>query len=143
MTLIACIDIRLGLSFLGKRQSRDRVVYADIVRLLGKKRLFIGEYSRALFEDAKISLAENSIYVTKNPLANLNCEDAVFLEACVDNEAVLSADRLILYCWNRHYPSDRRLEKSLIEDNFVLENCFDFAGNSHEKLTRYTLKRKI
>ncbi len=142
MTLILCIDTRLGVSFLGKRQSRDRVLSADIVNSAGGRRILISEYSKLLFDEAKIELSENNIFVTKNPIGDSDEGDLVFLEQKPKREDLLFASELVLYCWGRHYPSDRRLDRGLIDENFELSEEREFVGNSHEKLTRYTLKRK-
>ncbi len=142
MTLITCIDTRLGLSFLGKRQSRDKLLSADIVNYAKGRRILIGEYSRPLFSEAGTELSENNIKVSENPMSEACDSDIVFLEGGVTEKTLLCASELVLFCWNRHYPSDKRLARSFIDENFTLTNTHEFVGNSHDNLTRYTLKRK-
>ena len=48
------------------------------------------------------------------------------------------ADRLeqiILYRWNRKYPSDKKFPFSPESKGFKLISSVDFAGNSHDNIT--------
>ena len=44
--------------------------------------------------------------------------------------------RLIVYRWNRLYPSDVQFPLEYLSGKCKLESSFDFAGNSHERITR-------
>ena len=142
MTIITCIDMRLGLSFGGKRQSRDRALTKDAVHLACGRKILISEYSKMLFEEAEIPFAEANIFVSKDPLGDASGDDFVFLEIDVTNDQLVLCDELILYAWNRHYPSSKHLDEQFLRANFELSSEFEFEGNSHEKLTRYATKRK-
>ncbi len=48
---------------------------------------------------------------------------------CVDR-----LDRLIVYRWNRHYPSDVRFPPELAD--FTLQSSTEFRGSSHDLITR-------
>ena len=48
---------------------------------------------------------------------------------CVDR-----LDRLIVYRWNRHYPSDVRFPLELAD--FTLQSSTEFRGSSHDLITR-------
>ena len=49
-------------------------------------------------------------------------------------------DQVIVYQWNRSYPSDTWLDISL--DSFQLVEQVDFVGSSHERITRLTYQRR-
>jgi hypothetical protein len=43
-------------------------------------------------------------------------------------------DAVTVYRWNRHYPSDRKLDLDL--SAYKLYTNTEFAGSSHEKITK-------
>ncbi len=141
MKIIICIDERLGFSFNGRRQSRDRALTRDIVNSANGRRIIIEKHSALLFEEAGIALSENNIII-KDSYSEVADGDIVFLENFADESFLLLADELVLYSWNRHYPATKKLDRAFLEANFELCESFEFSGNSHEKLTRYTTKRK-
>ena len=49
MTLYVCVDDKLGMAFMGRRQSRDRAVYEDIALRCGDAPLYMDARSQALF----------------------------------------------------------------------------------------------
>ena len=49
MIVIVCVDQRNGLAFNGRRQSRDRMVAADILKESAGRRLWMTPSSRRLF----------------------------------------------------------------------------------------------
>ena len=58
MIVIVCVDQRNGLAFNGRRQSRDRMVAADILKESAGRRLWMTPSSRRLFlPEAEISQA--------------------------------------------------------------------------------------
>ena len=58
MTVIVCVDDRGGMRFHGRRQSRDRLLCADVLRLCGRVRM--NAASAALFEglDGQLLVSE-------------------------------------------------------------------------------------
>ena len=48
---------------------------------------------------------------------------------------------IVIYRWNRHYPSDLRIEGDLL-DGWAAVERMDFEGNSHEKITREIFERQ-
>lgn len=124
MTAIVCVDTRGGMAFGGKRQSRDRLLCVDAVRLCGTLRML--PYSAALFAEL--------------PEAAELCEEllredgAYFVET--DSLETAKLDELILYRWNRLYPADLWLRFDPRERGMELVSSEDFAGSSHERITR-------
>lgn len=132
MTAIICLDDRNGMMFNKRRQSRDRLVIADILRLADGGRLFMGLYSRTLFSDLEDGKAE--IIVDENFLKLAGRGDFCFVEDKKLGAFLSEIEGLIVYRWNRLYPSDIKLDIPL--NSMKLKESLDFKGNSHERITR-------
>ena len=129
MTLYICLDDRNGLQFNKRRQSRDAAVLEDIrSQLTGD--LLIDPFSKKLIQEAEIP------YVLPPETA----ED-FFVEDIPSDEILGKTSKLVIYRWNRHYPSDVRWEPDLAGMGFSLRETAEFAGTSHEKITREVYKR--
>ena len=61
MRVIVCLEDKGGMMFNRRRQSRDRVLNADVVKMCQGSRLLIAPYSMLLFEelDASVVCDEN------------------------------------------------------------------------------------
>ncbi len=137
MRLIVCIDERRGIAFNGRRQSRDRAVCMDIAKdLRDGERLLLSEYSRPLFEGIcpYIICRDDFLDAAKEG-------DSCFAENSMLAPYAEKADSIVLYHWNRHYPSDMTFDIDLEKEGFMLYEVKEFVGNSHEKITKETYKR--
>ena len=124
MTLYICLDDRSGLQFNKRRQSRDSAVLEDIrSQLTGN--LLIEPFSEKLIREESIP------YVLPPETA----ED-FFAEDIPSDEILETVKKLVIYRWNRHYPSDIRWEPDLSAMGFALQETTEFPGTSHEKITR-------
>lgn len=127
MTLVLCADDRGGLLFNGRRQSRDRAVTADILTEGEGGTLWMDAYSKGQFpEDAPIQVCE--AFPPPGP------GDLFFLERQDPIPLLPRASRLIVYRWNRLYPSDRRLP--LPPGGWKLLSQAQFPGHSHKQITK-------
>lgn len=128
MKLILFLDERGGMLFLGKRQSQDSAARAYILNMTAGHRLWMNGYSAGQFtEGGEISLSES-------PAKDAAAEDY----ALIENLPVTldKADEVILFLWNRHYPSDVRFDTArLAKEGFRLTKTEELAGTSHEKIT--------
>ena len=124
MTLYICLDDRNGLQFNKRRQSRDAAVLEDIRSCLSGD-LVIEPFSEKLIREAEIS------YV----LLPERGED-FFAENVPSEEILAETGKIVIYRWNRHYPSDIRWEPDLTALGFLLKETTEFPGTSHEKITR-------
>ncbi|MBQ7897049.1 MAG: hypothetical protein IJ323_01360 [Clostridia bacterium] len=131
MTYVFCLDERMGMAFMGKRQSRDRKLIEDFVSYALGKSIFIFPYSESLFENI-----ENVTVVSSVPAEG---DGFLFLEN-IKPESLDGADGIIIYNWMRHYPSDLVFDLDLSE--FELESEMTFEGFSHPEITRKAYKRK-
>ncbi len=122
-TLIVFIDKDNGLSFAGKRQSKDREAIRYIGNLLNGETLSIAPYSEKLFEGSSAILDISEDYL-KSPAS-------WFLSERGDADPE-DFDRIITLCWNRAYPSDR---KFILPEGMHPVKKDEFKGYSHERIT--------
>lgn len=134
MKLIVCLDDAGGMMFNRRRQSRDRVLIADMIRHVGKSPLRTSPYSVPLFgEDA------STLCAVPNPLENAKAGDYCFVEDTPLPQNLNGVDELIIYRWNRLYPSDVRFDCDT--SAFSLAESCEFAGSSHDKIKKEIWKK--
>lgn len=127
MNLIVCLDDNNGYSFASRRQSRDKVQLEKMLKTVGESNLFVNDYTAKLFD----ALPSNVI-VSDNPLTAAQTGEYCFIENITISN--IQPEKVIIYRWNRHYPSDKKLPSELLSNKKLLSST-DFAGNSHEKIT--------
>jgi len=128
MVLLICLDNRNGISFHQRRQSADRCVYEKILALTGERPLWIRPYSEKKFPKDRVSVVADFSGVS-DPDAWCFAEDDSFLP-------ILDRfDRVIVYRWNRDYPSDVVFPKNCL-DMYRISATTDFPGNSHKVITQ-------
>ena len=134
MTLIVCLDDHGGMMFNRRRQSRDRVLIAELMAHIGDRRLVVSPYSAPLFPaDAP------DVTVAEDPCAAAGTDEFAFVE---DTDPIAAWDRVtsvMLYRWNRVYPADRRFRGDMT--GFLLSETHEFVGFSHEKITKEVWKK--
>lgn len=129
MIVILCLDDKKGMMFNNRRQSKDKLVIQDILKLVDGKKLFISSYSESLFQGL-----ESNLIIDDNFLNNATKEDYCFVENNNLKDFSEKIEKIIVYKWNRIYPSDLKLEIPIQDWNLI--DSFEFAGNSHDKITR-------
>ncbi len=134
MIVAVCIDDKNGMMFHQRRQSRDRLQISDLVAVSGERKIRIHPYSQLLFEDYPDHIATDEHF-----LDDAGEDDICFVENVDLSPYTDRIHRLILYRWNRHYPSDLKLTLDL--SRFVLQQTTDFQGSSHHKITREEYSR--
>ena len=130
MKLIACIDENCGLMFNKRRVSSDVAVIDRITEIVGDGKILVNSYSAPLF----IGKADN-IVVDDDFLIKAETEDYCFVENADITEHLVGVTELILYHWNRKYPSDFKFPKEAAIKGKKLISTSEFSGNSHEKIT--------
>ncbi len=133
MKLIVCLDERKGMMFNNRRQSRDRVLVDNMIKMVGDDKLYIAPYSEGLFENKEIKLK-----VKKNPLKAAD-ENWCFIENLPVAEYKDEIETVVIYHWNRHYPGDFFFDLEL--DSYSLESSEELVGSSHEKITKEIWKK--
>lgn len=136
MKIIVCLDDNGGMMFNHRRQSRDRLVTADILDSSRGKKLYIDEYSQKLFADL-----EGSYTVSDNMLEDAGEGDVCFVENKAISHVIGRIEEITVYRWNRVYPADTYFDIDLVKEGFVLRDTRELEGNSHEKITKETFTR--
>ena len=131
MKIIVCLDDNGGMMFNKRRQSRDRAVIADILKMSAGKRLFISPFSEKLFAESggEYSVCDSMLV------------EAAEGELCFVEDKALSAlshriEEIIIYRWNRKYPADKFFDIDLESCGFGSVSVEEFEGYSHEKITK-------
>ena len=130
MKLIVCLDDRNGMTFLGRRQSQDALLRRDLLAYVAGSTLSMNAYSAAQFE------AGSPISTAEQPAA---C--GYWFVENLPVEPLLPLEELVIYRWNRHYPSDKKFPLALALEGLQLAHTAHFPGSSHEKITREVYKK--
>lgn len=129
MKVIVCVEDDMGIMFNKRRVSRDEKVIEKIIEIADGKRIWMSQYSYPLFEKTNSQNVNADDLFLENALKDEYC----FVEGNSLSKYKDKIDRIILFRWNRNYPSDVKLDISLTD--WKLDNCEEFSGNSHECIT--------
>ena len=130
MTVIFCLDENKGMLFNNRRLSRDAMVFEDI------KTYLTGTLKINSFSEKLVAASGINYEIFKNFVTNSDLESFYYIENISVKENLNKIDRIIVYWWNRKYPSDTKLDFDPIERGFKSTSIVDFKGKSHEKITR-------
>lgn len=136
MNVIVCLDELGGMMFNKRRQSQDGILREEILKICEGKKLWMSPYSYKLYEE----MGSDNI-----------CVDENFLDMVCDGDFCLVEDRLlkmyedkieqlIVFWWNRRYPTDFRLDLEL--EQWRIISMEEFQGSSHEKITKEVYRKK-
>lgn len=138
MKLVVCVDDNMGMSFNSRRVSQDSEVVNRICSLACKGILWISGYSVRLFlERSSSSEQPDSVHIciSDEPERSARTDDYCFVENRELNlDAVKDAKEIVLFRWNRKYPSDVKFTIPL-ESYWILKKTTEFVGTSHDKIT--------
>ena len=123
MILAVCVDDRLGLSFGGRRLSKDRAVRQRLWAMSGGD-LRMSEYTARQFEEP--------VKAGLDYLSGAKAGDWCFVENGDYESFADEIEKIVLFRWNRRYPADEFFRFS---GNWKLIGTEDFPGNSHETIT--------
>jgi hypothetical protein len=130
LTVVVCIDDRGGMMFNKRRQSRDRVLIQELVESVEGK-IYINSYSTLLFESHT-----DRVEINENPLKECPSGAVCFIENLTLAPHLMDISTLIVYKWNKKYPSDVRLDIDIKKEGFKLLKTKEFQGSSHDKITK-------
>ncbi|MDO4339873.1 MAG: ribonuclease Z [Eubacteriales bacterium] len=133
MILIACVEDRMGMMFNHRRLSRDREVVRDILEMCGAQFLYMEEYSAKLFEEPETGCLPGNIQITAE-IPSGGLKGVYFFTERPQMIQESLTEKIVLYRWNRKYPADEFFSIDL--SGWKLQNCEEFAGNSHKKITK-------
>ncbi len=135
MTAVVCLDNNNGLLFNNRRQSRDSEVISDIKELT-KGKILITPFSEQLFNGFG-----GEVIISRDGFTSAEEDDFCFLENINPNDLKDKIKMLVVYYWNRSYPSDFLC--TLDFNMYKVCDTKDFAGNSHEKITRIIYDKRF
>ena len=113
MIVICVMDDHGGMLFNHRRQSQDRILRAWILQRTKGKKLWMNAYSYEQFAAG----------------------DYCFVETCRLKAVESRIEAVIVYRWNRSYPTDFWLDLALTPPHWVQTHTAEFAGNSHPCIT--------
>lgn len=137
MNIIICLDDDNGMMFNKRRQSQDRILRADLKEFIKDKDLYMNNYSYKLYKD----IDNGNIKVSENFLEQCTENDFCLVEDKLLNNYINKINNIIIYKWNRIYPSDLYFDINLISNSWELLETKEFEGSSHEKITRIIYRR--
>ena len=130
MTAVLCLANNNGLSFNGRRVSRDIKVSEEIVERAGAAPLLITPAAAPVFSGVNARMGITPDFSGPLP-ANAVC----FFDTAPPAD-VSRFDAVELYRWGRDYPADVFFAADLPALGFRLTESAVFAGNSHPEITR-------
>ncbi len=132
MVVFYCVDDGGGVLFNKRRQSMDSVLREKILAFVGEEKLSTDDYTAKQFENKDRLLVVSDGYFSNASF--------VFAEREDPQKLLPMADKIVIFRWNRKYPSDVKLGE--IPSGFKLFSSEDFVGSSHDKITQEIYERK-
>lgn len=129
MIAVICMDDRGGMLFNRRRQSQDRLLRSDLLREAAGRPVWMNAYSAKQFTAPPENLRPAEDFLDRAGPGEL-----CFVEDRDLTPWLEKLEGLILYRWNRTYPAD--LYFTLPLEGWTLERTEEFAGSSHEKITK-------
>lgn len=134
MILVVCVDDGMGMMFNKRRQSKDALVRTDMLAMLPpEKKLFVTPYTAKQFlpeEQEKLCVLGADVSARDV----LSAEEVFFAEDTDVTGFETATEQVVLYRWNRAYPSDMKFTFDL--SGYELISSEDFVGNSHPEMKK-------
>lgn len=129
MHIIVCLDNKNGMLFNKRRQSKDALLRLKMLETVGKNCLLMNEYSAKQFEeDCTVTVSEKFLEAAqKGDFCFVENTDILPFKSEVEN--------VIVYRWNRDYPSDAKFPAEQFLNTRKLVKRTDFKGSSHPQIT--------
>ena len=97
----------------------------------------MNEYSYKLYKD----IDDGNIKVCENFLNECSDNDFCLIENTEVKNYINNINTIVVYKWNRIYPSDFYFDIDLNTNSWELLKTEEFQGSSHEKITKETYRR--
>ncbi len=130
MIIITVVDNRNGMLFNHRRQSQDGILREKILEMAKEKKIWMNAFSAKQFSQ------EDAIMVDEEFLEKAQKGEYCFVEDQPVASALDRIESVILFHWNRDYPGDFYFDLDLSDGSWELESTEDFAGSSHEDITK-------
>ncbi len=132
MILAVAVDDRGGLLFNKRRQSQDVKLREHLLLQSQGSKLWMNSYSYKQFAGMPDT---EGIRVEEAFLSMAEPGDYCFVETDSVQPYAEKIEKILLYKWNRSYPSDVKFDFAMEENGFHGSIAEEFVGNSHEKIT--------
>lgn len=133
MNFIICLDDRNGMMFHHRRLSQDEAVRKDIYK--NHQTLIMNEYSYQMFSKDVLTI---QIIVSEDILET---DTYQFIEDKSLKGYEEKIDTLVLYFWNRKYPSDLQLDIDFTTKQWKFIAQEDIIGKSHDRIIKKVYQR--
>ena len=138
MNIIVCIDDKNGMMFNKRRQSKDRILIADMIKEVGENTLWVNKYSEKQFEGFELS----NLKVDERFMDLVKTGEYCFIENISLETYESQIEHIVLYHWNRTYPADFYFTIDVSNKKWQKIKEEEFIGSSHEKITKEIFERK-
>ena len=101
MKVIICLDVQGGMMFNARRQSQDLKVNEDIIKIALNEGVMMNEDTYHIFKGV-----ENASAILVGETPSKDCEMYQFIEHSSLEDYQSDIEDLIVYDWNRTYPSE-------------------------------------
>ena len=137
MKLILCVEENGGMAFHNRRVSKDRVQLENMMEEIKETPFYVSPYSAKMLEEYGFCG-----YVETTEPDQIAEEDAWYFCEFGEYEVLLpKVTEILLYQWNRRYPSNVAFDMQLLEDYEKTEET-EFQGSSHDKITKIRYCKK-
>ena len=130
MILILTLDNCNGLLFNNRRLSRDQAVCDHILGICGDHKLWMNRDSASIFPESA-----SNIHISEKFLRKAEKGDYCFAESAELLEYLEIAEMVIIYRWNRSYPSDVKVPQDALTGKTLVSSNM-FSGRSHPEITQ-------
>lgn len=143
MIVFVCLDTENGMMFFHRRQSKDREVRKDILKMTEAQTLWMNAFTLNQFEEGEQIFARRNVKVDEAFLEKAQIGEFCFVEDQSLRQFEDKIEKIIIYQWNREYPADFVFDLKLDSLKWKQGESFDFAGYSHEKITKTIWEKRV
>ena len=139
MKLFVCLDEVGGMTFNKRRQSSDRIIRDDMLKIVQNARFLVNSYTAKQFTEEQI----NQIEVEEDCLEHADKDTFVFIENIGVSNYISKIEQIIVYRWQRKYPADFFFDVDLASLDWELTEKDELVGYSHECILKEVYKKVV
>ena len=125
------------MAFNKRRQSSDRVIREDMLKMIADNALYVNSYTVKQFKEGSSRLIVDDSCLDKAEMG-----DYVFIEDMQIGAYASDVEQIIVYRWKRKYPADLFFDVDLTSSEWTLLHSEEFEGHSHECIGKEIYVRK-
>lgn len=124
MIIITCLDDKNGMMFNHRRQSQDRGLRQYIADMTKDDKVYMNAYSAKLYEEIKDPI------ICEDFLRKAGKGESCIVENLPLEEFLHEIEEIVVFRWNKIYPSDQVLDLDLDDWRLVEEE--EMEGSTHQ-----------